>query len=410
MFFSTSRIIKIVAIFCYLCLAIGLETVYRDVLFNKSLEWEKEWQTNSSKTEESFFKAMTYFGDFHALLPIFVLFFLWLPLNESFLYMNVLFYSLYFDNFMKLIYRNPRPFWIDYSLKKYCEGSFGNSSGHAFVSTATYLAVWDILTNCLFFRKTIIGKILKYFLFILFLAFIFTIVISRIYLGAHAVNQILYGISLGFAVYFIIFHIGIFSKTDGEQFLSLFKNFYFMLIYSIWLFVLLLIAFLMWGFIPNPLISFKGTLLQLCPKLHDSNIFENKSLTSMLGIFVLIGANFGLNLIANFFKRSEYNAVVYSWNKGPILSQVYRILLFIVSVYPIFLFGAVSEHNHFPLVIVFKYSIPYFMIAFNIYGILIICSHFLNLHGDKTVNINYDMINAGKQLQPAGNHQQTNVV
>lgn len=108
---------------------------------------------------------------------------------------------------MKILYGDPRPYWLDNSIFIVCDGGYGNPSGHAYASTASYLTLAHILTDYDFFKRKYFGIFLRIFVYLLFAGLIIAICLSRVYLGVHAINQILHGALLGFAMYFLFIHV-----------------------------------------------------------------------------------------------------------------------------------------------------------------------------------------------------------
>ena len=101
-------------------------------------------------------------------------------------------------NTTKMLYHQPRPYFVDddiNSLDK-CSAEYGNPSGHSLFSAAffmfIYLDIWHIESSD---RKNNKGK----WLLSLFgsVSMFILIGFARLYVGAHSMNQILYGWLLG---------------------------------------------------------------------------------------------------------------------------------------------------------------------------------------------------------------------
>ena len=94
---------------------------------------------------------------------------------------------------MKLSYADPRPYWVGQNvLALQCSSSFGNPSGHSETSMAMAMTVWLDYANVLGVTNS--RKIITFCLVILFS---FSIGYSRLILGVHSLDQIIYGLSLG---------------------------------------------------------------------------------------------------------------------------------------------------------------------------------------------------------------------
>jgi membrane-associated phospholipid phosphatase len=382
---STLLIIKIGSIIAYLFLAIGLEQVYRKPLFTQSIRWQKEMQADHSQSIEDFFKAITHFGGEPVFIPLLILIFLWFPINKSFTFLCSVVYSAYFDNIMKLMYGQPRPFWIDPSVHIACDGGYGTPSGHAFSSTTTYLAFWHIITDYEFFKKSAIGIILRVFILLLFIGLIFAICISRVFLGVHAVDQILFGASLGFAVYYIIFHIFAIHHMESKFFFNLFKKNMLINIASCWFTALLLLGFLLWGFVKIDNTQWEKVLVEKCPHIKSYRKYKDDALYGFLTLFTVIGAHYGLIFLAKIsqvkFPNKEYE--INHWYRGDWKSHIYRVLLTIVFIIPVILVFAIPGNINLGIIFTFKVSFPYLILGFNIFGPLILSCILLKIANKK---------------------------
>lgn len=85
---------------------------------------------------------------------------------------------------LKLVFHTPRPYWVDARIDAYAaEGGFGLPSGHA----TTAAAVWGLFAASV--RKT--------WLKVIFIALIFFIGFSRLFLGVHYLSDVLGGWLVG---------------------------------------------------------------------------------------------------------------------------------------------------------------------------------------------------------------------
>jgi membrane-associated phospholipid phosphatase len=371
--------IKIGLITLFIVLSIGLEPVYRDPLFTYSMTWTKQWQ--EEKSLKSFFNFITAVGTEIILVPLIIFATLWLPLNKSFSFICAVIYSVFFDNILKVIYGNPRPYWKDPSLFLACDGGYGNPSGHSFSSSAIYLSFWHIITDYDFFASGILGICLRIGLLILFIILIVSIMLSRVYLGVHGLNQILYGASLGFSLYYIIFHIFSIQKMTSKNFLDKFRNFYYNLYFYIWYSLLLLVSLLTYGLISHDNSDWEKVLDKYCPDLKLYRKFNNDALYGMITITGLIGVHSGINLLIHLtdVKFPNQDEAINHWYKGDWKSQIFRVLLAIVFLSPLILTVVISKTASLGIIFFFKLALPYFLSLFLIYGFNIFCSFLLKI-------------------------------
>ena len=96
----------------------------------------------------------------------------------------ILIASVTFNNFAKLWFAGPRPYWVSAEVKAFAaESSFGIPSGHA----QNAVDVWGILA----------WGIRKPWVWVFATALVFLIGFSRLYLGVHFVHDVLAGWLIG---------------------------------------------------------------------------------------------------------------------------------------------------------------------------------------------------------------------
>ena len=173
-----------------------IEFFYRTPLFNYSVEFEKNWQEKATKETITLFKILTKIGGEY-LMAVPVIIVLWFStLIKSFIYLMGFIFCLQFHSMMKIWYGSKRPFWIEPSLYKgICDGGFGNPSGHSITTTFLYLSLIFLYTQTKTRKNVVLIIVLLFCLF-----WIIMILLSRLILGMHSVNQILYGTSLGLII------------------------------------------------------------------------------------------------------------------------------------------------------------------------------------------------------------------
>jgi len=108
--------------------------------------------------------------------------------------------GLFFCYSLKPIYHESRPFFDDITLGdmniKDCSAEFGNPSAHSILAGQIPLVLmWYYLdTYKDYFNK---NKMLKNFLRVFVWTFIIGVIYSRVYVGRHSFDQIIYGVLLG---------------------------------------------------------------------------------------------------------------------------------------------------------------------------------------------------------------------
>jgi len=120
----------------------------------------------------------------------------------------------------KMAYKQQRPFWVDPTLhhKGACDSEFGNPSGHSLIAAAMAVTIaLDIAHHSVNHCKVLWNLLIctlaaAYFLLMGF---------SRVVLGVHSLNQILYGWCLGIWVaLFCFFILHDFLKKRVDSILS----------------------------------------------------------------------------------------------------------------------------------------------------------------------------------------------
>lgn len=141
-----------------------------------------------------------------------------LPYSKGIFYITVLAIMSYSNAILKILYHDPRPFYVQEEVQPLsCSKSYGNPSGH----TMYFTCVFPLLFYLLFHSKVKgyyalsfndyrhhVDYIIAYIIILLIFIFIaVAAVFGRVYLGVHALNQVLYGALLGLAQFFYIFFI-----------------------------------------------------------------------------------------------------------------------------------------------------------------------------------------------------------
>ena len=108
--------------------------------------------------------------------------------------------ALYYMTILKLIYMESRPFWTTSQISMFewfCPLSFGNPSGHSFAVIVLYEPIISDIT----------GTGPKKIGIIVWLIISALVMVSRMYLGAHSLDQIVFGGMLGlcFLIYYRYF-------------------------------------------------------------------------------------------------------------------------------------------------------------------------------------------------------------
>jgi membrane-associated phospholipid phosphatase len=368
---TPNKLVKIGLISLYFIIVISTEPTYRNVLFDKSIPIAKSW--NPSDSMLLLYKFLSDIGKATHMLTLFI-FHVFFPLSKSYALLSVYCYSTYLTGLFKMIYGNIRPFWVDNSLGGDCETSWGNPSGHALFAAAFYLALWDLLTDIKYFHNNRIARYLCGLFAVLFVIFN---MISRVVLGAHSINQVIYGGLLGLGVYLAVFHVAGVNKLKGPIFFDMFRDKKNIIIHlSIYLGMLLL-AVVIYQTVDYDTREYQSMLKRICPNTSEANSFSNHSMGNTLFILTQLGAYLSLVFLTIFISR-EYRAkedLFEDWNcDGDMWMQLFRVILCLSMVFPMGFYLAISKQSNLIVIYVFKNGFSFFFTGLSLYGLSIYLS------------------------------------
>lgn len=386
------------------------EALTRDAVFNFSLRFEKSLQSANSESLTTFFKIISEIGNQYFYLPAIFLIFLFYPLSSSLTYLFNIGLSVVLVEILKNSYGNPRPFWIDSSLFKVCEGGYGNPSGHSIASAAGFLGLWSTLFDVEFFDNKLVWKFSALCAFVLV---IILILFSRLFLAAHSLNQVIYGASLGVTVYLLIYVIFKLHKNSAQKFFLLFTKNANRIAFSA-LFALLITAMLLVYFLKsNEVLAYEETFRTICAGVAEYKRFNKNGIYGGSVVFGLIGAYYGTMLMLyllckkhqvepealealeevdefpitykNYMRTWKFLDAVNYWNKTTWKNWVFILLILIASCIPAILKAVVSSNANLAVIFVFKTCLPYLFIGFGVFGVTIYFGFYFEL-ANKAIN------------------------
>jgi len=365
---------KIIGVYVYFLLVFITERIYKEPLFNYSLTKIQEYQEYYSDFTIRFYGYYTNIGKFEGIFPLIVLIFNYFPLSVS--YFLLLFYviSFYIDNILKLLYQDPRPYFINTNIIPYkTDSDYGNPSGHSLASTVFYLALLNFCKNTKFFKN---NRHL-YYLFSLFVIIsLFMLFFSRFILGVHAINQLLFGMLIGLGFYFILFHImEVDSYENGSKFFLINMSFSNNIMSFFIYFGLIILSVICYSFF-----DFDHTYVAFIHNTFPNNpqykLFENYDFALTLLIFVVIGSHSGILYLLYFIKKyykidkinydnlNNFESSMSEINKALRCCLVF--LMIFISSLPYFL---VNEINSLPVIFLLKISFPSILFGFVLFGV-----------------------------------------
>jgi undecaprenyl-diphosphatase len=361
--------------FILLIILIVSEAFWRRPLFDKTIEIVPDFQKSANNSTINFFKVISDFGTEAVIIPILALTMIFFHINVSFSMLFVVLYSSYYTNLLKIIYGEERPFWMSQDFIVFsCEGGYGNPSGHSYSSTAIYLSLWYILT-----RKTKLKE--KHIIFsiiigIILFGLVISILISRVFLGVHSINQVLYGGCLGIFTFALVFILIDFPNMTEEEFAYYFKEIkwiiFFMAKYII-MFFTLLFCYL---YIEHDSSKFIDRLNNICPlKGKEYSRFNPNGLNSAIPYLGLVSAHIGLIVLfyvyhnkSNWFGKDICLKELNEYMRIKLPRWFLFLVLFIVLVgLPFILYISIPSTSSLGIIFVFKIGLPYLLIGFSAY-------------------------------------------
>ena len=109
---------------------------------------------------------------------------------RTLVHLTYLMIGLYFMVILKQAFQESRPFWYNINIdiiEWFCPVDFGNPSGHSFIAFAMYEPL----------LSDFVGTGKKKVFLIIWVVVAVLVIISRMYLGAHSLDQVVYGSLIG---------------------------------------------------------------------------------------------------------------------------------------------------------------------------------------------------------------------
>ena len=330
--------IKFGFIALYFILILVIERFYYDKLFNKSLEIIPHFQ-ETNKKYDLLWRFITFFGTKPGIGPIYCILFFFIPLNKVFTLTFLLLFTGYVDHTLKVVYRQERPIWmndeIDIGVQHAC--GYGNPSGHSLSSTCLYLSLWYTLReiNKDFISNKFLCKILNFLNLLIIITTFGLIMSSRLYLGVHSLNQIIFGCTLGFGLFLLFLPILKIHYTEDEFLDKQYSYRYFHFIFIIICTIFFYFIYFLRDDIPG--VQEKENWKKMCYDQKWSKLLIKGSFFGGMAIFIICGMIFGL-LYSKKHIDKEFNSkdeILIKWQKGTFKSRLMRLFLLLLGSIPV---------------------------------------------------------------------------
>ena len=387
------------------------EKYYRNKLYTFSLELGITLQKYYSEIFINFMKFITTFACGYCCFIFFIIIFSLFSLIQSFIYLIGLIFCVYIQSLLKILYGNTRPFWDNHNLfKGFCDGGFGNPSGHCLVTAFIYLALFHYLIKLKYINE---NKLLKILFGILFSILSILVFLSRFILGLHSLNQIIFGALIGIWSFIFIYIIFKFDNLTIISYRALFQNKKYIFIITLSLLFLLLIPFYCANkfnrkhLYPN----LNEKLNYNCAQVKPYKRFNNEGIYGCLIIFSLIGFYYGQIIFWIIFDKYYKNnlnktsndyylidELLNKWNKNKcfIFDKKENIYIFnrtlFICVSPLALFFLIKTNNIL-FILVFKLGLPLFFISLLLFSCGLYWLVLIYLGNKEKILNNYYQIN-----------------
>ena len=391
-----SHIYKIAFISFYFALIISTERLYYQKLFNESLELIPKFQ-NSIPDSYTIWKIIAFFGTKPAFGVLYIILFLFMPVNKIFVMTFLLIFTGYVDHTCKIIYRQERPLWINPEININSQHScgYGNPSGHSLSSSCLYLSFWYILSDILdkLIKNRKLFYTVKYVIFSFCLGIIYLIMTSRIYLGVHSINQIIFGFLIGTGIFLLYLPLFKTYHNNAYEFLnSQYKYRY----YTLGIILVGILTYYISYFCRKDVENVEELLnwKKMCSDQKWSKLLIKASFFGGESIFIIFGMFIGLYYskikIDKIYPNKE--ELIFNWKYERFSKRILKLIILIIGFTPV---GIIFLLNLFDIYYIFFYiATPFlfFLGGFLTFGPCLIYGY--KFISDK--NVNNDML----QLNP----------
>ena len=378
-----------------LFISIILDLIFKESLFKYSLTYEQNLQNSLSKSAITFFNIISITGNglFIAIGLIFIL--CYFPLIQLVLISFGLIFMVYLTDIMKLIYNDPRPFWLNTILfQGKCETSYGNPSGHSLIAFYFYLSFAYYLCKNNYMK---FNRIIKISIYIIAIILSVLTAFSRLVLGVHSLDQVLYGSFLGIFAFLIFTFIFRVYDMPLNHYLKLYRNKRYINVFILSNIIMLILPFILYSLIDikKDKAKFDLAVDKKCPGIETYKLYSKNCLAESLIILLLSGIYLGQFIFwyliskkknqlieenrenPNFNQNDEFileesinhwnNQLKIILNNFMVIIKVCCIIILIL-IPGIFYLVVPGENINFGTVLIFKIGLPLFCIGFLAFG------------------------------------------
>jgi membrane-associated phospholipid phosphatase len=328
------------------------------------------------------------FFEFDGKYLIFALIYNLSTINAALLFIFFDSISLYINGILKLFYLDPRPFWENDRLYPcICAINYGNPSTSSINQFLVVSLCYRLLTKEYKFNKLMCG--------LLCAIPISCVAFSRFQQNAHSFSQLIFGIAVGYAIYYTTFEI-FKVKFIGHRRLSLIMDNVFPIS---WVMILLYIVAAFTHYLQDLPYNQEwfSILLKHC-EYTSLYYFDNESYVKTSRIFLLMGSIIGIYLDYRFRFNSNFNSYYiynvkdsskfnFTFNNTTYTKHALRVAFMLVFYYLVIKnideYPLDIKNDPYPKTLLLKYIIPFFLEGICDFFVLKVLFSLFNLSNDK---------------------------
>ncbi len=295
----------------YIVFIFLVQVYYHETLYNMSIIALIHLEKYCVKISYAGF-IFAFLADIHMTFILVVILYVFSNIYKSFIFLSVVLFNNFIRGLLSLLYKGSRPFWDIKPIKQLffvCHHSWGTPSFTALSSIVIYLTIFKIIFSTeqmKSYYKTRIVTLIGTLTLIILIDF------SGIFQGTESFDQIIFGLTIGFGVYFFCFYVMCVDLNNPDEFYKLLQTrTYKVFLFFVGLFIICIIIYL-WD--PNSQVFTETqqeniNLNDRCSRVGESLKLNNYSLVV---IFTLI-AVFGAFLGAKFELKYRFNNSYEEW-------------------------------------------------------------------------------------------------
>ena len=314
----------------YVLFIFGIHFYYYPIIYPYSVHVYKHLQACClDLSTVSYYFA--YFADIHLTYILVSISFVFVNIYKTFILLCVMGVCNYISGIINLIYKGNRPFWDIEPVSMHffhCEIKWGTPSTTSLRSVAIYLTLWRIIFSNSDLR---VYTITKRICLVILLMFILFIDLTGVFHGTESFDQVIFGLSLGFAIYFVVFYVICVDLNSKTELYNLLQISYLKAV--LFFTILILIGIILFFWDPNlQTLSAKQldniNLIHQCSHIYHAIQLNNFSLTIILSILAVLAAFIGMKLeLYIHFKNSidlwsDFNFVKETSENESLLSEM----------------------------------------------------------------------------------------